>query len=70
MMKTLKAQLDVIIFAEMKATKARRILSTQALANYQAERMADGRSHQRSERMADRRVQKSNFCTPRQSKSI
>ena len=34
MMKTLKAQLDVIIFAEMKASKARRILSTQALGNY------------------------------------
>ena len=34
MMKTLKAQLDVIIFAEMKATKSRRILSTQALGNY------------------------------------
>ena len=34
MMKTLKQQLDVIIFAEMKATKARRILSTQALGNY------------------------------------
>ena len=29
-----------------------------------------GRSYPRSERMADRRVQKSNFCTPRQSKSI
>ena len=34
MMKTLKAQLDVIIFAEMKASKTRRILSTQALGNY------------------------------------
>ena len=34
MMKTLKQQLDVIIFAEMKATKAHRILSTQALGNY------------------------------------
>ena len=34
MMKTLKGQLDVIIFAEMQASKTRRILSTQALGNF------------------------------------
>jgi len=34
MMKNLKGQLDVIIFAEMKASKARRILTTQALGNF------------------------------------